>query len=204
VFRTYIETIETNRTVSKQNETTRNFHKNTKICSLSNCVGWSSVCFGSIETSKLSLSVKKRNNRNKLFRNKPKQTEKNRKNRTFPEKNQNMLHIKLFRLIYCLFRFNRNMENLCFGVEAKQPKQTFVSNSAETSFGCFESKLVSKDTLTKHREEWGWIEHQQPVNNTWVDRLNHQQGSSILITNRLRNEDANSQVLSFLRISKIK
>jgi hypothetical protein len=29
--------------------------KNCKICSLSNCFGWSSVCFGSIETSKLSV-----------------------------------------------------------------------------------------------------------------------------------------------------
>jgi hypothetical protein len=55
-----------------------------------------------------------------------------------------MLHIKLFRLVYCLFQFNQNIENLCFGIEAKQP-------SAETSFGssysCFKSKPVSKDTL---------------------------------------------------------
>ncbi len=67
--------------------------KNSKVCSLSNCFGWSSVCFGSIEKSKLSVSVQKRNNRNKRF----------------------------------------------------------VSDSAEISFGstfgCFESKLVSKDTL---------------------------------------------------------
>jgi hypothetical protein len=67
VFRTYIETTETNRTVSKQTETTLNFLKNTKASSLSNCFGWSSVCFGSIETSKLAVSVKKRNNRNKHF-----------------------------------------------------------------------------------------------------------------------------------------
>ncbi len=46
-----------------------------------------------------------------------------------------------------LFRFNPNTETLCFGIEAKQPKQTFVSDSTKTSFGCFESKLVSKDTL---------------------------------------------------------
>ncbi len=39
----------------KQTETTLNFPKNTKICSLSNC--WSSVCFGSIETSNLYVSV---------------------------------------------------------------------------------------------------------------------------------------------------
>ncbi len=55
--RTYIETIETNRNVPKRTKTTQNFHKNTKICSLSNCFGWSSVCFGSIETSKLSVLV---------------------------------------------------------------------------------------------------------------------------------------------------
>jgi hypothetical protein len=35
-----------------------------------------------------------------------------------------MLFIKLFRLIFCLFRFNRNIETLCFGIEAKQPIQT--------------------------------------------------------------------------------
>ncbi len=77
----------------KQTETTLNFLKNTKICSMSNCFGCSSVCFGSIETPKLSVSEQKRNNRNKRF----------------------------------------------------------VSDSAETSFcssfGCFELKLVSKDTL---------------------------------------------------------
>jgi hypothetical protein len=42
-----------------------------------------------------------------------------------------MLHIKLFRLVSCLFRFNRNIETLCYGIEAKQ----------------LESKLVSKDTI---------------------------------------------------------
>jgi hypothetical protein len=46
-----------------------------------------------------------------------------------------MLPIKLFRLVFCLFRFKRNIETLCFGIEA------------QTSFDCFESKLVSKDTL---------------------------------------------------------
>jgi len=77
--------------------------KNCKICSLSNCFGWSSVCFVSIETSKIS------NNRNKRF----------------------------------------------------------VADSAETSFGssfgCFESKLVSKDPylwfpfmLCKYWLLFGW------------------------------------------------
>jgi hypothetical protein len=41
----------------KQTKATLNIPKNTKICSLSNCFGWFSVCFGSIETSKLSVSV---------------------------------------------------------------------------------------------------------------------------------------------------
>ncbi len=59
VFRPYIETTETN-TVSKQTETNRNnpkFSEKYQIWILSNGFGWSSVCFGSIETSKLSVSV---------------------------------------------------------------------------------------------------------------------------------------------------
>jgi hypothetical protein len=35
-----------------------------------------------------------------------------------------MLSIKLLPLVFCLFRFNRNSETLCFDIEAKQPKQT--------------------------------------------------------------------------------
>jgi len=58
----------------------------------------------------------------------------------------------VFWLICFLFRFNRNTETRCFCKEAKQPKpKCYVSDSAETSFGsifsCFESKLVSLDTL---------------------------------------------------------
>jgi hypothetical protein len=30
-----------------------------------------------------------------------------------------LLPIKLFRSVFCLFRFNRNIETLCFGIEAK-------------------------------------------------------------------------------------
>jgi hypothetical protein len=55
-----------------------------------------------------------------------------------------MLPITLFRLLFCYFRFNRNTETLCFGIEAKQLKQTSSSGS---SFSGFKSKLVSKDTL---------------------------------------------------------
>ena len=59
-----IEAKQPKQTVSKQTEKkptktgkTQNFLKNTKICSLSNCFVWSSVCFDSIETSKLSVLV---------------------------------------------------------------------------------------------------------------------------------------------------
>ncbi len=66
VFWTYIETTETNRTDSKHILVffrkfwivlIQNFLKNTKIWSLSNCFGWSTFCFVSIETSILSVSL---------------------------------------------------------------------------------------------------------------------------------------------------
>ncbi len=99
----------------KQNcfETTLNFLKNNKICSLSNFFGWSSVCFGSIDTLGIEAKQPKQTVSN--------QTKTNRKNPKFSEKYQNILSIKLFRLLFCLFRFNRNTETLCFG---KEPKQT--------------------------------------------------------------------------------
>ncbi len=66
---------------------------------------------------------------------------------------KNMLSIKLFRLAFCLFRFNRNIETL-FSVQKRNNRnKCFVSDSAEasfgSSFGCFESKLVSKVTLAR-------------------------------------------------------
>jgi hypothetical protein len=42
-----------------------------------------------------------------------------------------MLCIKLVRSVFCLFLFNRNIETLCFSIEAKQPKQT-VSKQTKT------------------------------------------------------------------------
>ncbi len=65
-------------------------------------------------------------------RNVSKQTKTNRNNPKFSKKFQNMLFIKLFRLVFCLFRFNRNIESLCFGIEPKQPKQT-VSKQTKTN-----------------------------------------------------------------------
>jgi hypothetical protein len=84
----------------KQTETTLNFWKNFQIYSLLNCLGGSSVCFGSIETlcfgieakqpkqtvSKQTKKPEKRKNR-KNPRKKPKKIEKNRKNSTFSVKN---------------------------------------------------------------------------------------------------------------------
>jgi hypothetical protein len=43
-----------------------------------------------------------------------------------------MLSIKLFPLLFCLFRFNRNIKTLCFGIEAKQPKQTVSKQTKQT------------------------------------------------------------------------
>ncbi len=103
--------------------------------------------------------------------------ETNRNNPKFSEKYQNMLSIKLFWMVFCLFWFNRNVKTLCFGIEPKQAKQTVTKQTktnrnnpnffekipkyalyhtvsvagAETSFGSsfgrFQSKLISKDTL---------------------------------------------------------
>ncbi len=60
-----------------------------------------------------------------------------------------MLSIKVFRLSFCLFQFNQNIETLCFCIEAKQPKQT--SDSVKTSFSSsfFESKDTLLDQLIK-------------------------------------------------------
>jgi hypothetical protein len=67
-----IEAKQPKQIISKQTKTNRNklekiFCQNTKISSLSNCFGCSSVCFGSIETPKLSVSVSETTERNVLF-----------------------------------------------------------------------------------------------------------------------------------------
>jgi hypothetical protein len=75
-------------------------------------------------------------------RKKPKKNRKKRKNPKFSVKIANYAPYQLFWLVFCLYRFNRNIETLCFGIEAKQRNKRFVSDSAETSFGssfgCFE------------------------------------------------------------------
>jgi hypothetical protein len=52
-----------------------------------------------------------------------------------------MLSIKLFRLVFCLFRFNRNIETLCLGIEPKQPKQI---GSKQTKINRNNSKFYEK------------------------------------------------------------
>ncbi len=99
-----------------------------------------SVCFG-------VLNLIKTNETNRTVL---KPTETNRNNPKFSEKHQNMLPIKLFQLVFCFFRFNRNIKTLCFGIEVKQPKQMFVSDNDKTSFGfrfrLFETSLDGHTT----------------------------------------------------------
>ncbi len=63
----------------------------------------------------------------------------------FSEKYPNILSFKLFRLVFCLFRFYRNIENLCFGIEAKQPKQTFCFGQCRKQFR-FQFRLFRIET----------------------------------------------------------
>jgi hypothetical protein len=61
----------------------------------------------------------------------------------FSEKYQNMLSIKLFWLVFCLFRYNRNIESLCFCIEPKQPKQTVLKQTKTNRNNC---KFSEKNT----------------------------------------------------------
>jgi uncharacterized membrane protein len=63
------------------------------------------------------VSVFHRNNQNK---------------QKFSLKYQNLLSIKMFQLVFCLFRFSQNKQTHCFTTEAKQQKQT-VSKQTENN-----------------------------------------------------------------------
>ncbi len=56
-----------------------------------------------------------------------------------------MLPIKLFRLVFCLFRLNRNIKTLCSGIEAKQPKQTLCFGQCQNQFQ-FQFRLFRIET----------------------------------------------------------
>jgi hypothetical protein len=62
-----------------------------------------------------------------------------------------MLPNKLFWLVFCLFRFNQNIETLCFNRSETTKTNILFSDNADTSFSasfsCFKLKLLSKDTL---------------------------------------------------------
>ncbi len=97
------------------------------------CFGYVSVCSAKPKTTKFGLlrfvsvfqpTLKKPKKQNcfKTNWNNPK----------FSEKKHNMLSNNLFRLVFCLFGFNRNIETLCFGIEGKQPKQTVSRQMKKT------------------------------------------------------------------------
>ncbi len=119
--------------------------KQTKINFGSNqnkiCFEFVSVCFAKSKTKYFGVSNLYRKNQNKqnYFVKKPKQNE---TTLNFLKK-PNILSIKLFDWVYCLFRFNQNMETLCFGIEAKQPKQTEEKNQKNPKFFVKNSKICS-------------------------------------------------------------
>jgi hypothetical protein len=63
------------------------------------------------------------------------------------KKGLHVTNLLLFRLVFCLFQLFRNTETPCFDIKAKNQNKRLVSDSAKTSFGCFDRKLVSEDTL---------------------------------------------------------
>jgi hypothetical protein len=133
VFRTYNETNKKNRTVSKQTKTTQNFLKSTKICSLSNCFGWSSVCFG-IEAKQTKQTFK--TNQNTL-----KKTLRFQKKIPKYDLYQTVLVAPLFFSVQSKHRIS------LFGHRSETSEtKVFVSDSAKTRFGS--SFGCSKDTLS--------------------------------------------------------
>jgi hypothetical protein len=66
-----------------------------------------------------------------------------------------LTNLLLFRLVFCLFRLFRNAKTPCFEtpklpvsiLKRNNRNKRLVSDSAETSFGCFNTKQVSEDTL---------------------------------------------------------
>jgi hypothetical protein len=123
VFRTYIETTETNRTVSKQTKTNRN-------------------------------------------------------NPKFSEIFQNMLSIKMFRLVFCLFWFNRNIKTLsestetnCFETSQNKPKHTgktlyFLTNIPKyAAYQTVSVGLLFVSVQSKHRNSLFWYRRETTETN---------------------------------------
>ncbi len=64
----------------------------------------------------------------------------------FHKKHQNMLSIKLFRLVFCMFQFTQNIKTLCFGIEAKQPEQTILKQTKPNRKNLKNPKFPGKNT----------------------------------------------------------
>jgi hypothetical protein len=67
-----------------------------------------------------------------LFRNKPKQTETNRNNPKFSEKYPNILSLKLFGLVFRLFRINQNSLFRYRSETTETPEQTVWKQTEKT------------------------------------------------------------------------
>ncbi len=85
-------------------------------------------------------------------RNKQNCFETNRNNAKFHEKYPNILSFKLFGWVFCLLRFNPNIETLCFGIEAKQPKQTVSKQKEKKNKKTKKSKKTKKTKKPKETE----------------------------------------------------
>ena len=85
----------------KQTETTLNFWKNFQIYSLLNCLGGSSVCFGSIETLCFGIEAKQPKQTVSKQIEKNEKNEKNRKKRKNPRKKPKKIEKSEKLYIFC-------------------------------------------------------------------------------------------------------
>ncbi len=153
VFRTSIETTETNRIFSKQTETNlKNLQKTFSIGGVLKTVNFFFRFEPKLNLFQLFFGLLFRETNKFFFRlirfvsmcgpvsKQPKQIEL----MVWRIKKVDILpNLLLFRLVFCFFRLFRNTETPCFDIKAKQAKQT----SFGSSFGCFDTKLFSEDTL---------------------------------------------------------
>ncbi len=136
-------------------QTKKNFDFRTETNQNKISFAFVSVCFVKPKTKYFALfrcfkPISKQPKQTELFRNKPKQTETNRNNPKFAEKYPNILSFKLFGWVFNLFRFNRNIETLCFDKEAKQSKQ-IVSKQIKTNRK--KQKKINKPKKTEEKKQ---------------------------------------------------
>ncbi len=120
-----------------------------------NILSWVGLLFVSLQSNRNSLFRYRSETTKLTVPKKANKTGKKRKKRKNSEKSwkkwQNMLPIKLFRLVSVCFGSIETSKLSVSVLKRKNRNKRFVSDSAETSFGssfgCFEPKLFSKDTL---------------------------------------------------------